>query len=724
MDTSPKPNRSDFRAPRPRKSGGSQAGAVLVPDTAPAAAAALAGPPPPAPVVQCLGVEVTQVIQEMAHSVSLIAGKETLVRVYLDVHAGSRIPVRGVLSVSDPAGSAGGLGTVTSIDSVLLNPAGNGNLRAKRADLGLSLNFRIPVGLTAVGGRVFALDSLRRADTGEALDVPAGASRTATFGQGVPLRVRVLGIRFRAPGGPTEYEPTDLDFDLIRSWLGRAYPTPTVVWSRATVDGPKDWPFNADDVNAFLRAVRFQDVAAGTDARTHYYGVVADGGAGGPYFMRGKASAVPGSPDPSAVASGPTGVPSGNFAWDTDGSYGDWYAGHELGHTFGRPHAEFCGATDGAPYPFPNGQLSGANEEFVGLDVGDSAYSIPPRALPGTQWHDLMTYCANEWPSSFSYGGIMARLAVEAGLAPNPPAPAQPVAALAAALDAATGPGPFSIPVAGPPAGTIHLVAKVDLARGTGSFEQVQPYPGLVPPPDHAPPGRTDDGRTLSLRLVDAAGQILSQVPAPFFPNVCGKARLKATGKSRPSAGGSTPAEPAPAAAEEDHDSEGSRGLVDAKIALLDAAAAIYLVLGDEVLDKFARGATPASITSIRPDIPPAFAAAAAGLAPFGGGGTARPRAVVTWDTRAVPAPGGEMGAALGPTEPAPPEIGRPNRYSVQLSADDGLTWRTIGMGLKAPRVTIDRNLLLGVASVRLRVTSTDGFRRTVAEQTLPAPSL
>ncbi len=45
-------------------------------------------------------------------------------------------------------------------------------------------------------------------------------------------------------------------------------------------------------------------------------------------------------------------------------------------------------------------------------------------------------------------------------------------------------------------------------------------------------------------------------------------------------------------------------------------------------------------------------------------------------------------------------------------------------MGLKAPRVTIDRNLLLGVASVRLRVTSTDGFRRTVAEQTLPAPSL
>ena len=49
-----------------------------------------------------------------------------------------------------------------------------------------------------------------------------------------------------------------------------------------------------DDINAFLRAVRFQDIQGGTDGRTHYYGLVADGGAGGPYFMRGKASAVPG----------------------------------------------------------------------------------------------------------------------------------------------------------------------------------------------------------------------------------------------------------------------------------------------------------------------------------------------------------------------------------------------------------------------------------------------
>ena len=30
----------------------------------------------------------------------------------------------------------------------------------------------------------------------------------------------------------------------------------------------------------------------------------------------------------------PTG--SGAGGWDTDGSYGDWYGGHELAHSFGR----------------------------------------------------------------------------------------------------------------------------------------------------------------------------------------------------------------------------------------------------------------------------------------------------------------------------------------------------------------------------------------------------
>ena len=129
--------------------------------------------------------------------------------------------------------------------------------------------------------------------------------------------------------------------------------------------------------------------------------------------MRGLASGIPTTADPTTVASGPCG--GGTFGWDTDGSYGDWYTGHELGHTFGRFHAEFCGAGGGAPYPFTDGQLSNADGAFVGFDVGDIANGLPLRALPGTAWHDVMSYCVNQWISSFTYTGIRTRLIAEDG---------------------------------------------------------------------------------------------------------------------------------------------------------------------------------------------------------------------------------------------------------------------------------------------------------------------
>ncbi len=170
------------------------------------------------------------------------------------------------------------------------------------------------------------LSSLNRVQPHRALTVPAGASRTVTFATSPPLRVRLIGIRFQAPGAVT-VTPTPLDFTLIQSWLGRAYPVASVEWSQVTVDGPSAWPFEAPAINAFVRAIRTADVAGGVDARTHYYGLVGDNGA--TTFMRGLASGIPTTADPTTVASGPCG--GSTFGWDTDGSYGDWYTGHELG---------------------------------------------------------------------------------------------------------------------------------------------------------------------------------------------------------------------------------------------------------------------------------------------------------------------------------------------------------------------------------------------------------
>ncbi|BDC46029.1 hypothetical protein PTKU15_93260 [Paraburkholderia terrae] len=162
-------------------------------------------------------------------------------------------------------------------------------------------------------------------------------------------------------------------------------------------------------MNAQIAAIRAMDMAGGEDSRTHYYGLVSDGG----FFMRGCAAGIPSTPAPDTVASGPTGP--GSWGWDFDGSYGDWYGGHELGHTFGRLHPGFCGESqdDLNNYPYDNGQLGGSDSSYAGFDVGDPANGLPMVALQGVQWHDVMTYCNFQWLSAYTYQAIRLRLLAE-----------------------------------------------------------------------------------------------------------------------------------------------------------------------------------------------------------------------------------------------------------------------------------------------------------------------
>jgi hypothetical protein len=223
-----------------------------------------------------------------------------------------------------------------------------------------------------------------------------------------------------------------------------------VIFASVTVDATATWPFTSGQANAQIAAIRALDMASGGDQKTHYYGLVTDSGG----FMRGSASGIPGTPDPATVASGPTG--SNNFGWDNDGSYGDWYGGHELGHTFGRFHPGFCGeSNDDSSYPFTAGQLSNADGAFVGIDLGDGNLGIAPVALPGPGWHDVMTYCSTQWLSSYTYQGIRNRLVAEAAAFPG----AVPVGA-----------------TVGDP--LVHVAGVVNLTKGSATIDYVTPLPG------------------------------------------------------------------------------------------------------------------------------------------------------------------------------------------------------------------------------------------------------
>lgn len=573
------------------------------------------------------GIEVVQVVQDMAHSVVLVAGKATIVRVYLSSAIGA-IDVRGEIRVGKSA--SGPWFGVAPIAPAALASARSGSspaaLLTRREDVAYSLNFRLPSSLTGVG-EIWIRVAKVRLSSGAQLAVAAHPYTRVRFRRSSPLRLRLVKVRYSTGGQSATHVPSSLDIDLIGSWLRRAYPIASLQLTTTTIDASKPAPFDASEINAQLLALRAADMATGTDRRTHYFGLVADSGG----YMRGLASGIPATPTPGTVASGPTGPDS--FGWDTDGSYGDWYTGHELGHTFGRYHAEFCGAGGGAPYPFPAGQLANPDGAFVGLDVGDTALGLPMRALPGRQWFDLMTYCQRQWLSSFTYEGIRARLASENALGAG--------ASAGAAGAAGAGPG-------GAMSGGIHVIASVNVTRASGALRAV--LPSTAPPSSEA----SGAGATATVALTDAGGATLLERVVPLDESVCLLPGDDVT------------------------------GTIDVVIPLMADARRITLKLGAVVLDErpIGGGASRAGVrrsNEIGLDVRPAGTDAAGDL-------------IVAW---------AEDAASAG------------RRYLVQVSVDDGKTWRAIGIDLTDPSVRIDPDDFPGRTDIRVRVLVTDGLEQT-----------
>ena len=161
-----------------------------------------------------------------------------------------------------------------------------------------------------------------------------------------PLRLRLVDVQYTS-GGST-YLAASSNLDALESWLRRAYPISSLQVTRQNLIYPTTGLPDVDALHSWLALTKLlRIIFSSEDPRVVYYGVVDDGGG----FMRGKAAGIP-----STIAAGPSG--SNTWGWDFDGSYADWYGGHEIGHTRGRSHAEFCGATGGLPYPYPNGRIS------------------------------------------------------------------------------------------------------------------------------------------------------------------------------------------------------------------------------------------------------------------------------------------------------------------------------------------------------------------------------
>ncbi|HTP07240.1 MAG TPA: hypothetical protein VMP08_03265, partial [Anaerolineae bacterium] len=349
------------------------------------------------------GIEVNQEVQDLNNSVTLIANKRTYVRCYAQSTSGSFASVPGRLTVYRGATYMGTLAPSNGGAAITVKSSPD------RSQLNDAYYFDVPTGWLNAGSVTFYCEvntPLKYADSNYGNDV---TNTTVTFVKSPPMNLLIVDVPYKS-GGVTQHV-RNVDRTLLESYIRRAYPINSLTVKWAYLDPPYDSIPDAGTVDNDLFWDKFWNPHKFfNDDYARYYGMAIDNGG----FMRGLAANIP-----STVAAGPAGTPGvnanpgGASGWDFDQSYGDWYGAHELGHTYGRYHAEFCGASGGAAYPYPNGSISPSQVPFnsstlYGFDTSNPTV-IPP------SWTDIMTYCSNEWLSDFTYEGIYSRMVAEKG---------------------------------------------------------------------------------------------------------------------------------------------------------------------------------------------------------------------------------------------------------------------------------------------------------------------
>ncbi len=338
-------------------------------------------------------LEVTQAIQDLNNSVRLVQNKRTFVRFHVHSADQPADAVRALLKV-EQGGNESWLVPLNA-NQLVLQP------KPDRGVLDHAFLFELPDDFTT--GTVILTGYLNPGDTTDReRNYDNNQISTTVVFEAVPtINLVLYRLGYQLDG--VEYWASVDDRNQLADWLRRAYPVSDLrVWDRTLWLGDAAVNQNGEltnptcaSVNATLVSKKLWDTsygATGVPVDAHYYGLMDDGGG----FMRGCSLGAP-----FFVGSGPTGEMT--WGWDNDGSYGDWYGAHELAHTYGRDHAGFCGATEGAAYPYAKGRISPSltgDDAIYGFDIGTKALYSPA-------FKDLMTHCGFQWIGDFTYEGLM-----------------------------------------------------------------------------------------------------------------------------------------------------------------------------------------------------------------------------------------------------------------------------------------------------------------------------
>ncbi|MCX6030022.1 MAG: DNRLRE domain-containing protein [Chloroflexi bacterium] len=252
--------------------------------------------------------------------------------------------------------------------------------------------------------------------------------------------------------------------------------------------------------NAQLYALRTE---WGLPAGVFMYGMISDG----LKFPRGQA-------DGPGISSGPAGIP-GKYSWDTDGSYADWYAAHEVGHTVGRSHpaqGNWCGqSADDLNFPYWGARIGPGDGSVEGFDAGDPYFGIPRAVYPDNLWTDLMSYCDYQWISDHNYECIYQFLMTGQNTGQCSSGQATGYSTLAAAN---------SIPAAPIAGDWLNLFGLIMTDTGQANISYLRRLSSVATIPPRLPgPYR--------IQLLDAGGAVLSDYPfTAYKPQNGGPAQL------------------------------------------------------------------------------------------------------------------------------------------------------------------------------------------------------
>ncbi len=371
-------------------------------------------------------IEVVQAVQDLKNSVRLVADKPTFVRFYVHSRKGYHL-VSARLKV-DRGDKGAYLYPINHGGKILVRP------NPVRDALDHAFLFEVPSELLrgddvsfeaevnpGADGPILPSDFVPERDEGT--NFRGFRNNTVephfAFETVPPLYLILYDVQWTTPDN-RKIRQGDFHQSMLESWLRRAFPIPSLhvirrSYDYATQHGvgvPQKEVVNED--LAQLRDTNSQWFSAhGIPQTARYYGMVWDGDdpAG---FMQGRGKI------PGFQSAGGAGVPTDAWdLWDSDGSWGDYYGAHEIGHNFGRRHpgtastavCKFQSKDPAGPvYPYPGARISGAlsgDDAFYGFDALN-------HALYGTYWTDLMSYCKYRWISDVTFEGVMDQMQMEA----------------------------------------------------------------------------------------------------------------------------------------------------------------------------------------------------------------------------------------------------------------------------------------------------------------------